>query len=184
MREGTDVHVCNIVKEEASVLGDPLVLDEFDDVPALKVRSDFLIDNQDDDSGDLSISSSDSDRYDDSASNNKDLYGIHGAPAGFYDLLQSDLNHHKSECNANNDGNNENIDDESDSDNEILPSLLTRDSIDSDDDSSIDDYSMDNSTDLCNSDTCDSFVQSYDLINPPDNPYGSNKEHWNQEEES
>ena len=46
------------------------------------------------------------------------------------------------------------------------------------------DSSMDDSIDFCDSDTCNSFAQSYDLINPPDNPYCSSEEHWNQEEES
>jgi len=153
MREGTDIRVCNIVKEEVLVLWDPLVLDEFKDLPALMVRSGFLIDHQDDDSYDLSISSSNSDRSDGSASDNKTIYGFHDAPAGFSDLLQSDLDHHKSGNNTDDDGNNADIADDSDSDNESMRSLLTRDSVDSNDDS-IDDISIDDSIDLCNSDTC------------------------------
>jgi len=157
MREGTDIHVCNIVKEEVSVLWDPLVLDKFEDLPPLTVRSGSLIDQQDDDSGDLSISSSDSDRSDVSTSDNKNLYGFHDAPAGFSDLIQSNFEQLKSGNNADNNGDSANVDDDSDSDNESMPGLLTRYSADSDDDS-IDDISINDSIDLCNSDTCNSFV--------------------------
>eukprot|EP00979_Chaetoceros_neogracilis_P009185 scaffold2090_cov151-Chaetoceros_neogracile.AAC.2 len=62
MREGSNIHICNCkaVKEEVIVEFDPLILDECKDLPPLRLHGGCLID-QDDDSGDLSLSSSDSD---------------------------------------------------------------------------------------------------------------------------
>ena len=139
VRDGKDVHNCNVGTSDKAVTWTPdaiqdgdkdsIVLDECDDLPVITSRPTgsissghsswasseprCLIDFKDDDSADLSISSSDSDSS---------------------DRIIPDLDYGS------------NSDDDSNSDNESIPGLLTRDDADSDDKSSDDDsdYESDN----------------------------------------